>query len=745
MQIRDISELDYMIQFLIDENNTAVIAYHTQTLKFAFVNEMATKLYGYPQKKFLKLHYSDIAAPPNTFIKNTNKKMTKSQRNSVQFHINKDGITLPLEIIRKKVTIADNDYYVEILQDVSERFKTEQKLMESEERFRIIFEQAADSIVVVDAKNGGIIEFNELAHKSLGYTREEFAKLKIGDFEVIESHAEVVGHCNNIIKKGAETFDTKHKTKNGDIRNIIVNCRVISINNEKFIQSTWRDVTEIKKTQAQLKMAHDTLEKKVKVRTAELEKTNIKLQKEIYNHFLTGNALQESERAHQTLLSNLPGIAYRGKPDKQRTMEYVSEGSVDLIGYKPSDITEHRWTYSDMIHPDDYTDVQKNINDAIAAGLSFKQVYRIKTKFGLEKWVLEHGVGITLNANEVIYIEGFITDVTAQKRHENKIKKENLHLRSSVKGTAHFCGLLGKSKAILEVYDTLLNASLTDANIIIYGESGTGKELAAKAVHDLSERCKNKFITVNCGAIPHELFESEFFGYKKGAFTGAVFDKIGYIESAENGTLFLDEIAEISPAMQVKLLRAIDGGGYTALGDSKIKHPDIRIVAATNKDLNALVRQGDVREDFFYRIHVVPVYMPPLRFRSEDIPLLAMHFLQEMPSNNIATIPLAILDEMLQYEWPGNVRELKNVIQRLSATNGNSFESYLPGLVNQIKEPVCNTAIQETTLRKAVECFEAKYIQSVLEKNYWHQINTSKILDIDRKTLARKIKRHGLR
>ncbi len=179
-----------------------------------------------------------------------------------------------------------------------------------------------------------------------------------------------------------------------------------------------------------------------------------------------------------------------------------------------------------------------------------------------------------------------------------------------------------------EVYELILKAAATNANAIIYGESGTGKELVARAIHRLNNRKEGRFIPVNCGAIPENLLESEFFGYRKGAFTGAAADKEGYLDLADGGTLFLDELGEIGPNLQVKLLRVLEGGGYSAVGGRDVKKPDVRIIAATNRDLKAQVNRGLMREDFFYRVHIIPIQLPSLRERREDIPLLIEHFMQ---------------------------------------------------------------------------------------------------------------------
>ena len=276
------------------------------------------------------------------------------------------------------------------------------------------------------------------------------------------------------------------------------------------------------------------------------------------------------------------------------------------------------------------------------------------------------------DAGNVTRLEAFVIDITERKQAEKMLKeqevylrRENVRLKSSIRDRFRFGNIIGKSRSMQQVYERILNAAATDANVIIYGESGTGKELVAQAVHNMGNRRDGAFVTVNCGAIPENLLESEFFGYTKGAFTGAEKNKHGYLDLADGGTLFLDELGEIGLTIQVKLLRVIEGMGYRPVGSDQMHHPDIRIIAATNRDLAQLVRAGRMREDFYYRIHVIPVHLPPLRERKEDIPLLIDHFFQQYGDRrNLPPVTGEMLDVAMAYEWPGNVRELQNVVHR---------------------------------------------------------------------------------
>jgi transcriptional regulator with PAS, ATPase and Fis domain len=304
--------------------------------------------------------------------------------------------------------------------------------------------------------------------------------------------------------------------------------------------------------------------------------------------------------------------------------------------------------------------------------------------------------------------------------------------------------MIGKSRSLRKAFEQMAQTALCNASVIIYGESGTGKELAAQTIHNLSPRRHNRFVPVNCGAIPDELIESEFFGYKKGAFTGAHMNKPGCLDWADSGTLFLDEIGELSLAMQVKLLRAVDGNGYTPIGSQEVKKPDIRIVAATNRDLSENVRSGLMREDFYYRINVLPIRLPPLRERKEDLPLLIDHFLSRFSQGQpLPIIPAAVIALLEAYDWPGNIRELQNTIQRYVAMKEIGFLK--PSRETEQAAPGTFTEYGfAQDLKSALEEFEKQYITQCLKATSWHQGKACAVLKINRKTLYKKMQRYRL-
>ena len=329
-------------------------------------------------------------------------------------------------------------------------------------------------------------------------------------------------------------------------------------------------------------------------------------------------------------------------------------------------------------------------------------------------------------------------ELAAQERAE-RLRRENSRLRDSMHDRYRFGDIIGKSAGMQKVYELILKAAALKASVIIHGESGTGKELAARAIHVMSDRAAQPFVPVNCGAIPEHLFESEFFGYKKGAFTGAGQDKPGYFDLADQGTLFLDELGEISLEMQVKLLRVLEGHPYHPVGGVVFRKPNVRIITATNKNLHELIEKGQMREDFFYRIHIIPIHIPPLRQRKEDIPLLVEHFMEKhrTPERQVPPVMGSTMDTMIGYDWPGNVRELENTIQRYTSLQTLDF-FYAKSVPARTLGP--GDAIPDMPLKSAMDLYEKKFILSLLHLHQWNRTKVARILGIERKTLYLKMK-----
>lgn len=331
-------------------------------------------------------------------------------------------------------------------------------------------------------------------------------------------------------------------------------------------------------------------------------------------------------------------------------------------------------------------------------------------------------------------------------RTQDHLKQENILLKSPRVNRYGLDRIVGQSFGMQEIYNLIMEVAASDAGVIIYGESGTGKELVANAIHNLGKNKHRPFVPVNCGGIPETLVESEFFGFKKGAFTGAAIDKSGFLEVADKGTLFLDEIGELNVNMQVKLLRALDGDGFTPLGGRTLIKPDIRIISATNRDLEALVQTGRMRSDFFFRINVVPIHLPPLRKRREDIPLLIYHFLRRFcKDRHLPHIPPRIMNALEDYDWPGNVRELQNVIHRYVALK--RLDVFEPFVAKELESPPETLSFPDpnmTRLQDAMAEHEKQILSLYLKKYHYKHGKIASALGINRKTLYYKIKKHGL-
>ncbi len=302
-------------------------------------------------------------------------------------------------------------------------------------------------------------------------------------------------------------------------------------------------------------------------------------------------------------------------------------------------------------------------------------------------------------------------------------------------------GMLGTSRPVRRVYEAIRKAARTNATVLITGESGTGKELAARAIHYGGPRASEPFVPINCGGIPEGLLESELFGHVKGAFTGAVTTRAGFFQTADGGSLFLDEIGEISPAMQVKLLRALQEKSIVMVGSSRPTPIDVRILAATNKDLFARVRKGLFREDLYFRVNVITIEMPPLRERGEDILLLARHFAAkhaEVQGRAVPRFSDHVIRAFLGYQWPGNVREMENLIQRLIVmTEAETIEA------RDLPAPMRFSAGGGAGLRRTLAEVEAEHIRNVLASVGGNKTQAASILGIDRKTLREKLKEAG--
>jgi PAS domain S-box-containing protein len=518
------------------------------------------------------------------------------------------------DIVFRPISMDNGKQFV-TYEDLTDRKQAEEALRASEQKYRTLFELAASSIVLIDGETGAFVEFNKRTHENLGFTHEEFEQLKIADFEVIESPENVLSHLRKVTKEGADRFETKHRTKSGEIRNIHVSSKTITIQGKDYIQSVWRDITELKQTQAKLEDMFTQIKK--------------------------------GHDDHLAILNMLRlGIA---TVDKNGRVTFLNKTAQDLIGKSLTAVFGGHWEALFQFDAQD----KARLNDMLRHPREARKRLQAQVEFqeGRRSWMDIEVQDDPRTPDRKIF---FLYDMS-----------EIYDLRRMLEEKAQFHDLVGKSKPMQAVYQRIKEASKVDWTVLIEGSTGTGKELVARAIHFSSHRKKKPFIAVNCAGLADSLLTSQLFGHKRGAFTGAVEDHKGFFEVANGGTLLLDEIGDISKNMQTSLLRVLEEKEITRLGESTPRKIDVRVLASTHRDLSQEAARGHFRPDLLYRIRIARIKLPLLRERREDIPLLVASFLGQSraatgkPVKDVSREAMRIL---LQYDWPGNVRELKSAI-----------------------------------------------------------------------------------
>ena len=609
-----------------------------------------------------------------------------------------------LEQRSEKRTAESDKANDRLRREIEERKRAEEALRESEEKYRSMMEAMNDPVYIC-SNDYRVTYMNPAMINRIGTSDIE----GIPCYKLMHGLDEKCNWCvHDKIQKGEHSVTDLISPKDGRVYHVS-HSPVFHTNNSISKMTIFRDITEYKQAE---------------------------------------EALRESEERYRMLTEHVADGVTLVQNEK---FVFVNNAFVSMFGYtNASQLVGKRAV--DLISSG-FDQGIKEIYSGLESGISCEKIFRapcIKRE-GREFWVEGHHNIIKWKGMSAILTT--IRDITERRLQEiaiqeetERLRDENIRLRSSIKERYKFRDIIGKSRLMQEIYELILKAANSDANVVIYGESGTGKEMVARAIHDMSNRKDKVFVAVNCGAIPETLLESEFFGYKKGAFTGANIDKHGYLDLAGGGTLFLDEVSELNLNLQVKLLRVIDGGGYTPVGSNKVKYSDFHIITATNKNLLELVYNNLMREDFFYRLHVIPVTVPPLRERKEDIPLLVEHFLKlHSGDNDRQNLPGKIFEALQNHDWPGNVRELENVLKRYLTIQSLDFVNpYGSETVHENNKSNIDFSHKGAGLRDTLEMFEKDYIAKVLNQNQWHRGKTAKMLGIPERTLYRKLKQFQL-
>jgi PAS domain S-box-containing protein len=576
-------------------------------------------------------------------------------------------------------------------------------LTKSEEMYRAVFENTGTGTIIIDHEMT-ILFSNERFEAMTGYTREEIVGcMKWSQFVAPEDLDRMQRYHYGRRKPGADIP-------------IEYECRIHD--KTKNLTYIYMKVGLIPGTMNSIASFMDITERK-----------------------LAENSLRESEAKLSAILMTFEGFIYI--TTKERRLEFINRTLEERIGRNAVGELCYRVIYG-LDKPCSWCTDEK-----VHQGETVRQEVKSPQD---DRWYFSVRTPIFDSDRSVIKVQSIVLDITDRKLTEeaiaesaNHLRNENIRLRSTIRDRYKFGDIVGKSEVMQEVYELILKAASTNVHVMVYGESGTGKELVARAIHRMSDRSAGPFVPVNCGAISENIIESEFFGYKKGAFTGAGTDKKGLLDMSDGGTLFLDEIGEIGLNMQVKLLRAIEGSGYTPVGGTLVQKPNLRIVAATNRNLKELVQKGLMREDFYYRVHIIPIKLPSLRKRKDDLPLLIDHFLS-MYAGAEETPPITgrILAAFTRYHWPGNIRELQNVLKRYVTLRKIDFMDPM--------EPEPDVDFEEAALPHigmgltvAVEAFEKRAIENALKRTHWQKGRTAEALGIHRKTLFTKMRKHGLK
>ncbi len=604
-----------------------------------------------------------------------------------------------------------------------------------------------DQVYWID-KKGKIIRVNAAASRQTGYSEEQLVNMTVFDINPGLTKKEWEIHWKEAQQYGQQVLETEHCTKEGYRYPVEVTNNFIKHGDEEYFCSTVRDIRK--------RRIEEELLRTVSEATSGLTGEDFLI--ELARHItltLTMRYALITECANE-------------EKTRLRTLCYVDgEKVLDNIEYEtagiPCEIIMQGKDFFMPEHVQQKFPKEKNIESAVGV-----PIFSTKTGEVIGHILAVDPNPVTTEKNQTAILKIFASRAGAEiermkaekelaKANEqlklrlaeieslkNQLQMENKYLQEEIKLTYNFEEIISRSKDFQRVLQQIQQVASTDATVLVLGESGTGKELIARAIHNISNRCKRPLVKVNCATLPANLIESELFGHEKGAFTGAMERKIGRFELADSGTIFLDEIGELPVELQAKLLRVLQEGEFERLGNPKTMKVNVRVIAATNRNLQQAIEKKEFREDLYYRLNVFPVICPPLRDRKEDIPLLVKHFCQKHEGKigkKINNIPAKVMDALMEYDWPGNIRELENIIERaliLSQHGVLEYGEWIP--VNKITETKMNAS--------KLNDVEKDHIIETLKRTGWKvsgEKGAAKILGLNPTTLEARMKKLGIK
>lgn len=712
------------------------------------VNEKSCELTGYSREELLKMHVFDL----NKSVERSNWQQVwhklKNEKKVVREAVLqcKDGTKKEVEITQNFLEFEGKAYTCSIVRDVRQK-KFEEELLRTVSEATSTYTgqdflvELAKHITITLTMRYALI--TECANEKK--TRLRTLCYVDGDKVLENVEYDVSGAPCEIIMKGQDFFMGKNVEKvfpkekgieaavgvpirssvNGEIIGHILALDPEPVTDEKNQTAILkifaaRAGAEIERMKAQEKLSET------------LKMANIQLQLQ----------LKESEERYRDLFEEAP-IAYVHEGLDSKFIK-ANRAALRILGVKPEEVPK---TYGKTLVVDN-PENQRRLKEAfesIGRGVNTSGVIlELRRKdngkpIWIQWWSKPDPSG---QFTRTMFVD--ITEQVLMEKEKAMLQAQNQYLQEEIKLTYNFDEIVSRSKIFHKVLQNIEQVAATDATVLILGESGTGKELLARAVHNISNRSKRPLVKVNCAALPANLIESELFGHEKGAFTGALERKIGRFELADGGTIFLDEIGELPIELQAKLLRILQEGEFERLGNPKTMKVNVRVIAATNRNLEQAIEKKEFREDLYYRLNVFPIHCPPLRERKEDIPLLVKHFCQKYEvkvGKKITNVPQKVMDALMKYDWPGNIRELENIIERaLILCRGNTLEygEWIPSEKKQDKK------ISFTTLEDA----ERQHILDALEKTGWKvsgEKGAAKILGLNATTLEARMKKLGIK
>jgi len=684
--------------------------------------------------------------------------------------VKKNGEVMDVLLTAIRIENVEPFHGVGMIQDVTELKRAERALRESEERFRKIFEHSNDAVFLIDPEQDEIVDCNSKACRLLEYSRQELLALPVSAVYPEEMPV-LQAFSRSVLDQGSGwTDELTCRTKSGQRLPAEISASVMEIGGKRCLIALVRDITDRKRAQETLQQYSIDLQRLVEERTAELRQSE-----ERQRVLLEVNNAVVSNLTRDALFGALaqalsPVIPYDlaaltlCEPGNDSLRVFALHGplvpkqfptlgaEIDRRGSHLGWVLDHqrplirRDLEREHQFPPEEKLLAEGIRSFVVVPLPGRQraigtlnvASKTPNQFSEKdaELLLEVAKQIALAVENMLAYEE-IGELKA------RLEQENLYLQEEIKIQHKFEEIVGRSAAIRRVLKAIETVAPTDATVLILGETGTGKELVARAVHHLSPRRDRALVTVNCAALPAGLIESELFGHEKGAFTGALSRKLGRFELADGGTILLDEIGDLPLDLQAKLLRVLQEGQFERVGGSQTIRVRVRVIAATNRDLEKALQVGTFREDLYYRLNVFPIQVPPLRDRKEDIPHLVRHLAMKYCAKfgkKIETIPQAKMKLLLACPWPGNIRELENVIERaVIVSRGPELDlgEWPPGAATIPR------SLRTSTLAE----LEREHILRVLKATGWHvsgEKGAARILGIKRTTLQGKMKKLGI-